>query len=96
MTSCGGSWYSVERTGWQLIDEGQRDHGYRAERMTIVGTDGAEHDASVYVAHAKMIDDSLRPDAAYRDPDRRHRAPRQRASNGVRRRASPEHRWRTS
>ena len=53
---------------WHLIDEGQRAAGYREERVTVVGPDGAEHDASVYVARVEMIDDSLKPTRSYRDP----------------------------
>ncbi len=60
--------YEVDHQGWQEIDEGQRAHGYREERVTVVGPDGAEHDASVYVARAEMIDESLLPKRAYRDP----------------------------
>jgi gamma-glutamylcyclotransferase len=60
--------YEVDDLSWQEIDEGQRDHGYREERVTVVGPGGAEHDASVYVARAEMIDDSLLPMRSYRDP----------------------------
>jgi hypothetical protein len=35
--------------------------------VTAVGTDGTEHDASVYVARAGMIDDSIVPMRSYRD-----------------------------
>ena len=52
---------------WQRIDEAQRGAGYREERVTVVGPDGAEHDASVYVARAEMIDDSIMPMRSYRD-----------------------------
>ena len=60
--------YEVDGLGWQQIDEGQRAAGYRDERVTVVGPDGAEHDASVYVARAEMIDDSMMPMRSYRDP----------------------------
>lgn len=60
--------YEVDDLGWQHIDEGQRDHGYREERATVVGPDGDEHDASVYVARDEMIDDSMMPTRSYRDP----------------------------
>ena len=60
--------YEVDRLAWQQIDEGQRDAGYREERVTVVGPDGAEHDASVYVACDEMIDDSITPMRSYRDP----------------------------
>ena len=60
--------YEVDGLGWQQIDEGQRAAGYRDERVTVVGPDGAEHDASVYVARAEMIDDSMMPTRSYRDP----------------------------
>ena len=60
--------YEVDDLGWQHIDEGQRAHGYREERATVFGPDGDEHDASVYVARDEMIDDSMMPTRAYRDP----------------------------
>lgn len=60
--------YEVDGLSWQQIDEGQRAHGYRDERVTVVGPDGDEHDASVYVARAEMIDDSMMPMRSYRDP----------------------------
>jgi gamma-glutamylcyclotransferase (GGCT)/AIG2-like uncharacterized protein YtfP len=60
--------YEVDSLAWQQIDDAQRDAGYREERVTVVGPDGAEHDASVYVARAEMIDDSVMPTRLYRDP----------------------------
>jgi gamma-glutamylcyclotransferase len=60
--------YEVDATAWQQIDEAQRGAGYREERVTVVGPDGAEHDASVFVARAEMIDDSIMPTRSYRDP----------------------------
>jgi gamma-glutamylcyclotransferase (GGCT)/AIG2-like uncharacterized protein YtfP len=60
--------YEVDRVGWQQIDEAQRGAGYREERVTVVGPDGTEHDASVYVARTEMIDDSMMPMRSYRDP----------------------------
>ena len=60
--------YEVDALGRQHIDEGQRAAGYREERVTVVGPDGDEHDASVYVARAEMLDDSLLPMRSYRDP----------------------------
>jgi gamma-glutamylcyclotransferase (GGCT)/AIG2-like uncharacterized protein YtfP len=60
--------YEVDGLDWQRIDEGQRAAGYREERVTVVGPDGAEHDASVYVARAEMIDGSMMPTRSYRDP----------------------------
>ena len=60
--------YEVDGPGWQQLDEGQRAPGYREEPVSVVGSDGAEHDASVYVARAEMIDDSLKPMRSYRDP----------------------------
>ena len=60
--------YEVDGLGWQQIDEGQRAAGYREERVTVVAPDGAEHHASVYVACAEMIDDSMVPKRSYRDP----------------------------
>ncbi len=60
--------YDVDGVGLTAIDEGQRSHGYRDERVTVVGLDGDEHDASVYVAGAEMIDDSMMPTRSYRDP----------------------------
>ncbi len=60
--------YEVDAPAWQQIDEAQRGAGYREERVTVVGPDGAEHDASVYVARADMIDDSIIPRRSYRDP----------------------------
>jgi len=46
----------------------KRAAGYREMRVTVVGPDGAEHDASVYVARDDMIDDSMLPTRSYRDP----------------------------
>jgi hypothetical protein len=69
--ACGNRWRILVEdtdTGWQQIDAGQRAAGYRDERVTVVGPDGAEHDASVYVARAEMIDDSMMPMKSYRDP----------------------------
>jgi hypothetical protein len=60
--------YEVDGLAWQQIDEGQRGAGYREERVTVVGPDRAEHDASVYVARVEMIDDSIMPMRSYRDP----------------------------
>ena len=60
--------YEVDGPDWQHIDEGQRASGYRGERVTVVGPDGAEHDASVYVARTEMIDESMPPTRSYRDP----------------------------
>jgi len=60
--------YDVDGHAWQQIDEAQRGAGYREERVTVVGPQGAELDASVYVARAEMIDDSIRPMRSYRDP----------------------------
>ena len=60
--------YEVDGLGWEQIDKAQRDAGYREERVTVVGRDGVEHDASVYVARAEMIDDSIMPMRSYRDP----------------------------
>ena len=63
-----GVLYEVDGVALQQIDEAQRDAGYREERVTVVGPEGAEHDASVYVARAEMIDDSILPMRSYRDP----------------------------
>lgn len=41
--------YEVDGLTWQQYDEGQRGAAYREERATVVGSDGPEHDASVYV-----------------------------------------------
>ena len=60
--------YDVDGLAWQQIDEAQRGAGYREERVTVVGPDGAEYDASVYVARVEMIDDSMMPMRSYRDP----------------------------
>lgn len=60
--------YEMDGLGLAAIDEGQRSHGYRAECVTVVGPDGDEHDALVYVARAEMIDDSMMPMRSYRDP----------------------------
>ena len=60
--------YEVDGLAWQQIDEAQRGAGYREERVTVVGPGGAEYDASVYVARAEMIDDSMMPMRSYRDP----------------------------
>lgn len=60
--------YEVDGLSWQQIDEGQRAHGYRDEHVTVVGPNGDEHDATVYVARDEMIDDSMTPTRSYRDP----------------------------
>ena len=60
--------YEVDGLDGQHIDEGQRAAGYRDERVTVVCPDGTEHDASVYVARAEMIDHSIMPTRSYRDP----------------------------
>ena len=60
--------YEVDGPARQQIDEAQRGAGYREERVTVVGPDGAEHDASVFVARAEMIDESIMPMRSYRDP----------------------------
>ncbi len=60
--------YEVDGAAWQQIDEAQRGAGYREERVTVIAPDGAEHGASVYVARAEMIDDSIMPMRSYRDP----------------------------
>ena len=60
--------YEVDRVGRQEIEEGQCAHGYREERVTVIGADGDEHKASVYVARDEMIDDSMIPTRSYRDP----------------------------
>jgi gamma-glutamylcyclotransferase len=60
--------YEVDDLGAQQIDDGQRAAGYREERVTVAGPVGAEHDASVYVARAEMIDDTVLPLRSYRDP----------------------------
>ena len=58
----------MDGPAWQQIDEAQRGAGYREERVTVVGPQGAEHDASVYVARTEMIYDSAMPIRSYRDP----------------------------
>ena len=63
-----GVLYEVDALSGQQIDQGQRAHGYREERVTVVGPDGDEHDASVYVACDEKIDDSTMPTRSYRDP----------------------------
>jgi gamma-glutamylcyclotransferase (GGCT)/AIG2-like uncharacterized protein YtfP len=60
--------YEVDGLAWRQIDEGQRGAGYREERVTVVGPDRDEHDASVYVARTEMIDETLLPMRSYRDP----------------------------
>jgi gamma-glutamylcyclotransferase (GGCT)/AIG2-like uncharacterized protein YtfP len=60
--------YEVDGLGGQQIDGAQRAAGYRDERVTVVDPDGVEHDVSVYVARAEMIDDSMVPKRSYRDP----------------------------
>jgi AIG2-like family len=60
--------YEVDSVDGRHIDEGQRAAGYRDERVTVVGPDGVEHGASVYVAREEMIDDSILPTQSYRDP----------------------------
>ena len=63
-----GVLYEMDGDGWQQIDDAQQAAGYRDERVKVVGPDGTEHDASVYVARAEMIDDSMLPKRSYRDP----------------------------
>jgi hypothetical protein len=60
--------YEVDGADWHRIAEGQRAAGYRDERVTVAAPDGAEHDVSVYVARAEMIDDTMLPMRSYRDP----------------------------
>jgi hypothetical protein len=60
--------YEVDEHGRGQIDDAQRAAGYRGERATVVDPTGAEHDVSVYVARAEMIDDSMAPTRSYRDP----------------------------
>ena len=63
-----GVLYEVDDHAWQQVDEAQRAAGYRAESVAVAGSDGFEHEASIYVACADMIDDSILPTASYRDP----------------------------
>jgi hypothetical protein len=63
-----GVLYELDDLGWQQVDDAQRAAGYRAERVAVVGPDGAGYAASVYVALDEMIDDSMVPTKAYRDP----------------------------
>ena len=63
-----GVLYEVDEFGRQQIDQGQREHGYREEPVTVAAPDGTEYDASVYVARADLIDDSMMPTRSYRDP----------------------------
>lgn len=60
--------YEVDGVGWKQIDDGQRAAGYRDERVTVVAPDGVEHEVSVYVAGAEMIDEWTLPFRSYRDP----------------------------
>jgi hypothetical protein len=60
--------YELDDADGERIDEAQGAAGYREERVTVVAADGAALDASLYVARADMLDDSLTPARSYRDP----------------------------
>jgi gamma-glutamylcyclotransferase (GGCT)/AIG2-like uncharacterized protein YtfP len=60
--------YELDRPGSKHIDEAQRAAGYREERVTVIDPVGMEHDVVLYVARPDMIDESVLPTQAYRDP----------------------------
>ncbi len=63
-----GVLYELDDHGWQEVEDAQRAAGYRPESIAVAGSDGCRHKASIFVACAEMIDDSLLPTASYRDP----------------------------
>jgi gamma-glutamylcyclotransferase len=63
-----GVLYELDAQGWQEVDAAQRAAGYRAKSVGVAGTDGFTHEASMYIARADMVDDSILPTASYRDP----------------------------
>lgn len=60
--------YRLSPVDFKLIDGAQRHARYIENRVTVVDSDGTQHEASVYVAEADVVDDSLRPTRSYRDP----------------------------
>jgi hypothetical protein len=60
--------YQLSPADFQPIDDAQRRARYVENHVTVIDTDGTQHEASVYVAEADVIDDSLKPTRSYRDP----------------------------
>jgi AIG2 family protein len=60
--------YELGPADFRLIDDAQRHAGYVGNHVRVVDKDGIQHQASVYVAQADVIDDSLKPRRSYRDP----------------------------
>ena len=60
--------YQLSRADFQLIDDAQRHARYAENHVRVIDKDGKQHEASVYVAEADVIDDSLKPRRSYRDP----------------------------
>ena len=60
--------YQLSPAGFQLIDDAQRHARYAENQVRVIDKDGNQHEASVYVAEADVIDDSLKPTRSYRDP----------------------------
>lgn len=60
--------YEVDGVGEKQIDDAQRAAGYGVQHVTVIAPDAIEHEVSVYVARADLIDDSVMPMRSYRDP----------------------------
>ena len=60
--------YQLSPADFQLVDDAQRQARYVENQVRVVDQGGNEYEATVYVAEADVIDDSLKPTRAYRDP----------------------------
>ena len=60
--------YQLSPADFQLIDDAQRHARYVENHVRVIDKDGNQHEASVFVAEAEVIDDSLKPTRSYRDP----------------------------
>ena len=59
--------YQLSPADFQLIDDAQRRARYVENHVRVIDKDGNQHEATVYVAEAGVIDDSLKPTRSYRD-----------------------------
>jgi hypothetical protein len=60
--------YQLGPADFQRIDDAQRHARYVGNHVRVIDNDGNQHEATVYVAESDVIDESLRPTRAYRDP----------------------------
>ena len=60
--------YQLSPADFQLIDDAQRHARYVENHVRVIDEEGNQYEASVYVAEADVIDDSLKPRRSYRDP----------------------------